>query len=361
MKWIFCVFILISSANAHAQLLPLGLYEGLMGNSGAATVHATAASYYNPSLLRDRIDNSFSINGNTIGTSNTRNGDSTISSSLAISPSYLSTLIVGEDLVHELFLANTLQGQFSWQSTSPNKIFDAELSINRVVSGYSMAFKAIPLALQVLTRYSESKGFGVVETTDTVNNSSSVSKFKTDFKNLNLALGVSSHFRFDHYTLGVNFTTRGWTVYSKNDGNEKIFTHGSPNPNDYTITENSSPRSSVSNEEGKLVVGHSFHVGNHEFLTDSVFVEPSDNLNRYDFMQSFGYRYGAPDGHQFLCGLGHSFGPDVKYFGQSMNASAGYSWATGKLRSAVGLYYSRTNADIDTSAAGFLFGSEYEY
>ncbi len=361
MKWIFFVFILISSAKASAQLLPLGLYEGLMGNSGAATVHSTAASYYNPSLLRDRKDNSFSINGNTIGTSNTRQEESTISSSIAISPSYLSTLIVGEDLVHELFLANTLQGQFTWQATRPNTVFDAELSINRVVSGYSMAFKSIPFALQVLTRYSEAKSFGVAENTDTVNNTSSVSKIKTEFKNLNLALGVSSHFRFDHYTLGVNFTTRGWTIYNKSEGHEKTFAHGVPNPGDYTITESSSPRSSVSNEEGKLVIGHSFHVGNHEFLTDSVFVEPSNNLNRYDFMQSFGYRYGDPDGHQLLCGLGHSFGPDVKYFGQSINASAGYSWASGKLRSAVGLYYSRTNAEIDTSAAGFLFGSEYEY
>lgn len=361
MKTLLFVF-LFFSVHSFAQSLPVGLYEGLMGNSGVATIGSSAASYYNPSLLRQRVDNVFSLNGNTLGTSNSRNGEQNIASSFGMAPSYLSTIIVGEDLVHELFIATTLQGQFNLQSQlNSNNTYDAELNINRLVSGYSMAFKSIPLALQVLTRYSEVTSFGVAEFADTENNIYSVSKVKTDFKNLNLALGISSHFRFDHYTFGINFNTRGWALYNKNEGSAKTFTHGAPTPSDYVITESNSGRASVTNEEGKLTLGHGFKVGNHELLTDTTFVEYSDNLNSYQFVQSFGYRYGTTDGHQLLCGIAHSFGPDINYFGQNFNASVGYSWMTRKLRSAIGMYYSRSNTNLESSNAGFIFGSEYEY
>lgn len=341
--------------------MPLGLYEGLMGNTGVATTHATAASYYNPSLLRQRTDNAFSVNGNTVGTSNSRSDDSTFSSSLGLSPSYLSDLLVGDALVHEFFLATTLQGQFNWQSATAGATFDSDLDLNRVVTGYSMAFKSIPLALQVLGRYSEAKSFGVAETSDPGNNTYSVSKVKTDFKNFNVALGISTHFRFEHYTLGVNFNTRGLSLYNKDEGKTKTFTHG-PLPTDYVVTESNTGHASVSNEEGKLSIGHGFKVGEHEFLTDSLFLEKSGDLNSYDFIQSFGYRFGSSDGHQLLCGIGHNFGSDTDYIGQSFNTSVGYSWATRQLRSAVGLYYSRSStATLDASTAGVIFGSEYEY
>lgn len=360
MKLVFSVLTFIISTQASAQIMPLGLYEGLMGNTGAATTHSTAASYYNPSLLRQRTDNAFSINGNTAGTSSSKNNDSTFSSSLGLSPSFLSDLIVGDALVHEFFLATTLQGQFNWQVSSPNKEFDSDLSLNRVVTGYSMAFKSIPLALQVLGRYSEAKSYGVEESSDPGNNTYSVSKVKTEFKNFNVALGLSTHFRFEHYTFGVNFNTRGLSLYNQDKGSTKTFTHG-PLPTDYVVTETDTGRASVSNEEGKLSVGHGFKVGDHEFLTDSLFIEHSDNLNHYEFIQSFGYRYGSSSSHQLLCGVGHAFGPDIKYAGHSFNASVGYSWATRQLRSAFGLYLSRNNTTIDASSAGIIFGSEYEY
>jgi hypothetical protein len=360
MKLVLLLLNLLISTQALAQVMPLGLYEGLMGNTGTATTHSTAASYYNPSLLRQRTDNAFSINGNTVGTSSSKDNNSTFSSSLGLSPSFLSDLVVGDALVHEFFLATTLQGQFNWQVTTPSSSFDSDLSINRVVAGYSMAFKAIPFALQVLGRYSEAKSYGVEETSDTTNNIYSVSKVKTDFKNFNVALGVSSNFNFGAYTFGVNFNTRGLSLYNKNEGSTKTFTHG-PLPTDYVITETGEGRASVSSEEGKLSIGHGFKVGDHEFLTDSLFLEHSSNLNHYDFIQSFGYRYGSANSHQVLCGLGHAFGQDIKYFGQSMNASVGYSWTTRQLRSAVGLYYSQNSTTIDATSAGVIFGSEYEY
>lgn len=361
-KLLVPLLFLLGGTQAAAQILPLGLYEGLMANSGVATDQSTAASYYNPSLLRQRQDDAFSLNGNTLGTSNTKSGDSTISSSLSVAPSYLSTVLVGEALLHEFFLANTFQGKLSLQTTSNNNFYDAEMNMTRLVTGYSMAFKSIPFALQVLGRYSEIKTFGVSEFADTVNNIYSVTKIKSEFKNLNIALGLSSHFRFEHYTFGVNFNSRGWSIYNQNEGSYKNFAHGAPSPSDYIVTEGDSVSSSVSHEEGRLALGHSFRVGDHEFLTDSIFSEASDNLNRYTFIQTFGYRLGSPEEHQFLCGLGHTFGSEVDSIGQSLNASVGYSWRTRKLRSAVGLYYSRTSRDTtDSSAAGFVFGSEYEY
>lgn len=357
--WALGILLLAVSGIAQAQNLPLGLYEGLMGNSGVATVNSSAAAYYNPSLLRQRTDNAFSLNGNTLGTSSTRQGDSTFSSSLALGPSYLSTILVGTNLVHELFLATTMQGQFNWvtQADAQN-FFDAELNINRVVSGYSMAFQSVPLALQVLVRYSEVKSFGLAEESNTATGISSVTKTKTEFKNLNVALGISTHFQFDHYTFGINLNTRGIGLYNVDKGSSKKYEH---TPTEYKVTESDSGRATVVNEEGKLIIGHGFRVGNHELLTDSTFVESSGALNRYQFTQSFGYRYGPQEGHQVLCGISHAFGADVNYFGQSFNSSVGYSWSSGKLRSAIGLYVSRENTSIDTSNAGFIFGSEYEY
>lgn len=360
MKLIFFNIILFFSVQAFAQVMPLGLYEGLMGNTGVATTHSTAASYYNPSLLRQRSDHAFSINGNTVGSSSTKSAGSSFSSSLGLSPSFLSDLIVGDKLVHEFFLATSLQGQFNWRQSLPNSSYDADLSINRVVTGYSMAFRSLPFALQVLGRYSEAKSFGVAESSDPANNIYSVSKVKTDFKNLSVALGVSSHFVYNYYTFGVNLTTRGLSLYNRSEGTTKTFTHG-PLPTDYLVTESDSGRTSVSNVESKMSIGHGFKVGNHEFLTDSVFVEYSGNLNSYDFTQSFGYRYGLADGHQVLCGVGHNFGSDVSYFGQSLNTSVGYSWKTRQLRSAIGLYYSRSNASEEASSSGVIFGGEYEY
>lgn len=360
MKIFFLNIILLFASQAFAQVMPLGLYEGLMGNTGVATSHSTAASYYNPSLLRQRKEHAFSINGNTVGSSTTKSAGSSFSSSLGLAPSFLSDLIVGEKLVHEFFLATSLQGQFNWHQSSLNSVYDADLSINRVATGYSMAFRSLPFALQVLGRYSEAKSFGVAEISDPANNVYSVSKVKTDFKNLSVALGVSSHFVSNHYTLGVNLTTRGLSLYNQSEGRTKTFKHG-PLPTDYLITESDSGRTSVSNEEAKLSVGHGFKVGNHEFLTDSVFVEYSGNLNSYDFIQSFGYRYGLSEGHQILCGIGHSFGSDVSYFGQSLNTSVGYSWKTRQLRSAIGLYYSRSSASEEASSSGVIFGGEYEY
>lgn len=348
------------ASPALAQSLPVGLYEGMMANTGAATTSSKAASYYNPSLLRQRTDNAFSLNGNSIGTISSKNEGSNLSSSMGLSPSYLSTLITGDNLVHEFFVANTLQGLFSWQLKDGANTMDAQADINRVISGYSMAFKSIPFAIQFLARYTEVNTFGVSESLLPAQDIYSVSKSTTEYKNLNLALGLSTHLQIGHYTLGINFNSRGLSLLNQNKGAAKTYTHGIP-PGDFVISEDFSPRSTVSNEEGKLLIGHGFQVGRHEFLTDSAFREVSGDLDRYNFTQSFGYRYGDENGHQLLCGLSHRFGNDVSYFGQNFNTSVGYTWKARTLRSAIGMYYGKESATIESATFGVLFGSEIEY
>lgn len=354
------IFLLLGwASSASAQSLPLGLFEGLMANSGVALSDSKAPSYYNPSLLRQRTGDAVSANGNTLGAVNSKNEGTTFSSSINLAPTYLSNTLVGDSLVHEFFMANTLQGEFSWRTDTSSGKFDGKSNINRVVAGYSMAFKSIPLALQVLARYSEVRLFGFSEPSSTTP-PMSLAKVQSEYVNLNLALGISTHFHFDHYTFGVNFNTRGWTIHKKQEGTAKVFTYGFPTPTDVTVTEEDS-RSSITHEESRLALGHSFRIGDHELLTDSIFTEQSDALGSYDFNQTFGYRFGASDGHQVLCGISHRFGSDVSYFGQNISTSVGYSWMTRKLRSAVGFYYARDNTQIESSTMGIVFGSEYEY
>lgn len=357
--FIFILLFLHGPSQALAQALPVGLFEGLMANSGVALTESKAPSYYNPSLLRQRTQNAVSVNGNTLGAVNSKDEGTTFSSSINLSPTYLSNTLVGDSLVHEFFMANTLQGEFSWRATTASGKFDGESNINRVVAGYSMAFKSIPLALQFLARYSEVKLFGFSEPSSTTP-PMTLAKVQSEYINMNLALGLSTHFRFDHYTFGVNFNTRGWTLHNKQEGTARVFTYGLPTPTDVTVTEETS-RSSITHEESRLALGHSFRIGNHELLTDSIFTEQSGALGSYDFNQTFGYRYGVADGHQLLCGVSHRFGSDVSYFGQNIATSVGYSWMTRKLRSAVGFYYGRDNTQVESSTMGIVFGSEYEY
>lgn len=346
--------------QAHAQQAPLGQFEGMMANSGAALSQSKAASYYNPSLLRQRTQNAFSINGTSISSLRSSGATGDMASTLNIAPSYLSTVVVGDSLVHELFMANTIQGQFDIKMrNSTVGVFEASANMNRFISGYSMAFRSVPLALQVLARYSEIKMIGFVEN-PTGESNPWFARMENSYKNLNLALGISTHIKFNSYTLGMNFNTRGWSIFNDRVGQGKIYQTNTPNPGDLSITDVET-NSFLTNEEGKLVVGHGFEVGKHEFLTDSVFMEESGNLDRYVFTQTFGYRFGDKEGDQLLCGFSHRFSSDVEYLGQNFTTSVGYSWVTRKLRSSIGVYYSQQNAQSTASYAGIMFASEFEY
>lgn len=358
---IFALFgLFLSSQMAQAQSLPLGLYEGLMGNSGVALYDSKAASYYNPSLLKNRQDSAFSINGTTIGTVTSKSDDTRFSSQLGLAPSYLSSIIVGSALVHDFFVANLVSSQFVLNNQSGTSIFEAQASLSRIHGGYTMAFRDFPFALQALFRYNEFKTFGFIESSQAPN-ISTTAKVSSEYKSIKTAIGLSTHVAFEHYTFGVNYVSRGYGLYKKNQNTSKSFSHNAPNTGDYTIIENNDGQSSVVDESQRLSIGHGFRAGSHEFLTDSIFAENSDSLNKYNYFQTFGYRLNSDSGHQYLCGLSHRFGPDIKYFGQSIYASTGYSWTTRALRSAIGLYYSAERATSEASSAGFTFASEFAY
>ncbi len=363
MKIFVMTTLLLLARATYAQMdSPIGLFEGLMANSGAASRSSTAASFYNPSLLLQRFDNAFNMGGTSIGTLSSESKGTSLNSSLQISPAYLSSLLVGTDLVHEFFLANVLQGQFDFSSIQSDLQFKGKAQIQELISGYSLAFKSIPLALQVLGRYTEFKEYGVTEgTLSGVPGSYYVGRSEGEYKNLNLALGISTHLDFGGYSLGFNLNTRGLNIYSNKVSRIKTYTHGTPNPDDFTIKEKNQTNISASNIEGRLVIGHGFRIGVHEFLTDTIFYEESNNLDRYNLFQTFGYRYGLFESSQWLFGVSHELGPAVHYFGHNMKLTAGYSWLTRKLRSSVGLYFGKDETTASTQNYGVVVGSQYEY
>lgn len=349
--------LLFSATEAHA--IPLGLYEGLMANSGAALSQSKASSFYNPSLLRQREEESINLGGTSLTSMHSKENGNRVSSAFEFSPSYVSNIIVSETLVHELFIATTMQNQLSWSSAnSTSQSLSADAYINRLVSGYSMAFQEFPLALQVLLRYSEMKmtGSSYTDITDAIY----VVNTRAENKNLSLGLGISTHLNFSNYSLGVNFNSRGLSVFNQSSGNVKIYAQDPSDPSKIYIHEMPSDTSLI-NDESKLIIGHSFRIGVHEFLTDSSFDEKPEDLDRYYFSQSFGYRYGTTQGSQFLCGLAHRFGSEISYFTQNLTISAGYSWKTRQLRSAFGIFYNKDNALADSSLVALMFGSEYSY
>jgi hypothetical protein len=362
LNFILLVFIvtILGVQTVFAQTLPLGLYEGLMGNTGTALSDSTAPSYYNPSLLRNRVGDSFSLGGNTFGTLSSRSKDSEYAA-LNFSPAYLSSVLVGTNLVHEFFFTTLVAGSFDARLKSEAAQSTVELRLNLLQSrfGYSMAFRSLPFALQFLGRYSTSDTKGYTEATDPNTSVLTTSHVSSKFQELLASIGVSGHVHYEIYTLGFNYLSRGLSLLSKSQGTSKTFTHSGS-----TVLIEESPYQGIPlSQPGHFwTIGHEFKAGSHQFLTDSIFEESVALNNAYQMRQSFGYKMNSSSGHQFLVGINHLLGPQVKYFGQDYFTSVGYSWLTRALRSSIGLYYSSSAAeDRNFSAMGVSFHSEYAY
>ncbi|MEN0058767.1 MAG: hypothetical protein AAGB31_08025 [Bdellovibrio sp.] len=356
MKW-WGVFLLSTiSITAFGQELPIGLREGLLGNSGVALTTSTAASYYNPSLLRDREDNSYSIGGSSFSSMKLESSG-THTSSTNISPSYVSSILVGDSLVHEFFYLTLASGTLWSESQNTSTSYTNAMNIGISRFGYSMAFRSIPFAMQFLGRYTDASliGYGEGQSPNMTFHQ------QADVKDLAVALGLSGHARFKSYSLGFNFITRGLKIYKAEKGFTRIFVQGSPNPNDYIITEKSSAPLSISEERQSLKIGHSFANNGHEFVTDSFLVETPEAENTYNFYQSFGYMLTSQNGHQLMTGVRHALGPEIKYFGQDIYASVGYSWKTRGLRSSFGVFYNQKDLNTQYSVVGLNFASEFSY
>ncbi len=358
MPWIFSLILATLSLGARAELLPMGFYEGLLGNSGVAISDSMAASAYNPSLLRGRADKSFSVGANAFGSMSSRSSGSEFSS-LNLTPTYLSSVISGSALVHEFFFLSLGSGPMQSETKSGFTTTKMDLNLTQARFGYSMAFKSVPLAMQFLGRYSQQKNLGFSESINSATNTTTSSHIENESRYLGASLGVSGHARFDGYSIGFNFLSRSLELYKKSSGTTRTFTStgGALSVQDFDST---APQPA---EAGHLFsIGHEFKSGDHQFLTDTVFSENADLNNAYTLTQSFGYKMNSKAGHQFLCGINHRLGSEIKYFGQSLYSSVGYSWLTRALRSTFGLYHSNSRINDQTSTSyGLTFGSEFQY
>lgn len=347
--------LLIVSTNSKAQSLPLGLYEGFLGNSGVAIRDSKAASVYNPSLLSSKPDSSFSIGGNSI-VNNSTSSDSFSGSKGFVTPGYLSSIINGENLVHELFLYNQANFQINSKTVSETLNSESMIDLARYYSGYTMAFKTVPFAMQFLAIYEE---FNFTYQAETLSNSQIASfiNSKSSFKKLITTLGLSGGFTNAIYSFGVNYQISPLKITENKSGTANIYA-ASTN----TLTKQELTATNLISSIGhSLKVGNGFLVNSHEFLFDTNFYETDKDSKSYTTYQSFGYRFLGNHQHQYLCGISQAIAPVSKKFGKDTFISTGYSWSRGKSRSSVGLFFYNLDETSKYQTYGINFSSEYGY
>lgn len=346
------------------QAAALGLYEGMMGNSGAAFFDSSAPSYYNPSLLSRKKQNSYSLAANSFGTFSSKS-EGQQQSSLSLTPNYLGSVLVGDALVHEIFFSTLMPSKINaisiQESATERLVSEAQIDSSAITFGYSMAFRKIPFALSYFGNFLQMKTSGFNDYTSLTSTKSSTTQIKSELTSLEVGISASTHINFDQYTFGANLRTRKVKLYKSTKGSGTVYLYDQTAPTNYTKTEFSYTPNDVIGNGYTAQIGHSFKVGDHEFLTDSILSESPDLDNSFSLVQTFGYRMTSKLGHQFLCGVNHLIDPKIKYFGQSAYYSAGYSWLTRAMRSAIGIYYYSSRLDQEISAMGLSFGSEFNY
>lgn len=342
----------------------MGLFEGMLGNSGVAFSDSSAPSFYNPSLLSKKAKDSYSLSADSFGTLRSKSaGQET--SSLSLNPNYLGSVIVGTYLVHEIFFTSSAPSRYKSVSTETTltnaSTTELQTDNNQITFGYSMAFRNVPFALSYFADFFQVKNFGFIENTSLVDTKRSTAQTKSEQTSFGVGISASGNVSIQDYTLGFNFKTRRVNLYTKSEGSGVLYSYGTPGPTDYTKSEFAYGGGNAPLSGHSILIGHSFKNGDHEFLTDSNLIEQPDLKYRFKLTQTFGYRMTSDSGHQFLCGVNHLLGSDVKYIGQSAYYSAGYSWLTRSMRSAIGAYYYSSRLDQDISALGLTFGSEFNY
>lgn len=350
-------FSIIFSIQTHAQNVPIGFTEGLMGNSGVAISDSTASSFYNPSLILNKGINSYSIGGNTLSRYSSET-DAYKTISTQISPSYLSSLQVFNVFVHEFFLTNigSLDANIS-AITAEGGQFRIQTRYSGNIAGYTFGFKGLPLGFQVAVRHSETQSNGFYEFQDS--NSALISNFDGINRQIDLLLSMGGLHQFGDYRFGYKYVSRGYAILKKKDGITKNYLY-IPLSNQYVKSESAfSIEQPVSGEA--ISIGHGFKINDHEFLTDSKFEEASDLSYTYNWNQTFGYKLSDVSGYQFMCGVSHLINEKIKYFGQNIYVSSGFSWMEKAHRSAVGMYYFVDKLKSETQVYGVTFSGEFIY
>ncbi|OFZ28730.1 MAG: hypothetical protein A2622_06505 [Bdellovibrionales bacterium RIFCSPHIGHO2_01_FULL_40_29] len=351
------------STEAWSQT-SIGIYESLLGGSGVAISESTAASYYNPSLLKNKKDQSYSLSASAFGIYSSKT-DTSETKSATLYPTYLSSIIVGNALVHEIFFYSAVPARYSTNSeiTDSSSInrSESEVDLSYINFGYSMAFRSFPLALSYFGEFLQMKASSVHQFTSLVSAARTTTVARMDSTALGVGISASGHFTNSGYTMGYNFKSRRHNVYKSGRGTGTSSVYDPILAPEFQVIE-TTPEARVEPTGYSVSIGHGFKSGDHEFLTDSHLQEKTDLSSVYDLTQTFGYRLTSDAGHQYLCGISHLINSDVKYFGQSAYYSTGYSWQTRALRSSIGIYYysSKLNQD-DIFAMGLSFGSEFSY
>jgi hypothetical protein len=360
---LFIFIFLVSFAKAWAQT-PVGLFEGLLGNSGAALTDSSAPSYYNPSLLILKDQKSRSISGNTFSSFGSTNSNEK-TSSISFYPTYLSSIFMSESLAHEIFVINLtptrLQTLRSVEEATFRENYEATQDKNVINGGYSMAFKSFPLALSFFAQFTQIKEFGFKDFTSLNSDLRNNSVNRGELSRLSSGFSVSGHTRFENYTFGYNLKMRPLVLLSYNKLKTTSYIRGESAPTDYRVSESESSVGFADEDQNSMLLGHSFRAGEHEFITDTILTEKTVENHDYKISQSFGYRLSDNSGHQFLTGLSHRLDRDIKYLGQDLYVSVGYSWNNRANRTTFGLYYYRSDLINKVSAAGITFGSEFNY
>lgn len=357
---IFLIFFIFGLLNSicQGQPLPIGLYEGLMGNSGTASFESTASSFYNPALLSLRQKSSVVLGGNTMSAIISKTNTSDMSGS-GFNPTYLSNVDIFDSYAHELFVVNVLDANLISESQESNGKTQFHLRLQSLAAGYSFAFPGFPMGFQTLLYQSSNSGIALLES-GTPGSYQNVGHVRVNSRVFHAGIGISTILNFSDYNLGFNFRSRRVKLSEVDKTKYKIYYYDT-NTNTLASAEGDN-KNPISNPEGTtLTIGNGFRIGAHEFLTDSLFVESPVLDQSYEWRQSYGYRLGLSENHQFLCGLNHLINDKVKYFGQVAYYSTGYSWKTRSYRSSVGVFLWNDKLTQSDQIYGLTFNSEFTY
>lgn len=362
MKWLKLPVIIFGMVSvwtfySSAQNNPIGLYEGLMGNSGVASFESSAPSFYNPALLSLRKTKSIVLGGNTISTISSKTNSAEASGS-SFNPTYISSIDVFDSYAHELFIINLIDANLVSESTTANNKLQFNTRTQNFAAGYSFAFPNFPMGFQVLLYQQSNSGIALFD--GTTGTERTVGNIKIDRRIFYTGFGISTILNFTNYNLGFNYRSRQMQVTDSDQSKYKAYLYDSAGGTLSEIQGNS--KTELGRPFGNtLLVGQGFKIGAHEFLTDSSFVESEDLNQSYSWRQSYGYRLGLSESHQFLVGLNHLINDKVRYFGQDAYCSVGYSWKTRTYRTSVGLFLWNEKLTQSSQIYGLTFNSEFSY
>ncbi len=315
-----------------------------------------AASFYNPSLLLEKKDSSFSLGGSTFSSYRINSAFGS-ERSTAFAPSYLGSVIVGTNLVHEFFYWTTGDIKLSLAQESASENLTHDYSNSESALGYSMAFRSVPLAMQFGLKYAESQNDTLQILKDPTNNVTETIQSRSEIQSAIFLFGMSTFQRFGGYGLGFQVQPNRLKLFENKKMNSRSTRHSGT-----SIVDSTSDGAVQSSLPGVMIrIGHSFRTHSHEFLTDTVLNESIAGSDSYKTRQSFGYRFIGNDVWEYFCGLNRGIGKNSLSFSEDQYVSTGFSWRTRASRSAVGIYYSKNETDVLFESTGLNFSTEFTY